>query len=525
MKRVLALLLTALVLLAVFSGCQKSGPTGAEFILGNGAEPEALDPHLIEGVPEHRIYMSLFEGLTTMDPKTGGPVPGLAESWERSSDGLQYTFTLRDAVWSDGTKITAQTVVDSWLRGMAPETASPYAWFPNMFIDGAEAYNSGEAGPEAVQIRALDDKTFQIDLIGPLPYVVDALTHYSFAVVPMHVIEEHGEDWTKPDNFVGNGPFVLDEWKPQESLSVVPNDEYWNKESVKLSKVTYLPVEDNNTAYNMFLNGEIDWITEVPLDMMDQAKQNDDYHVAPYLGTYYYLINNDRPPFDDPRVRKALAMAFDREELVTKVAKAGQIPAYSFVPTNMAGYPGGDLFEEDLAEAKRLLAEAGFPEGEGFPEFEILYNTSEGHKKIAEYIQQAWNENLGIQCNLFNQEWKTYLATRRTHDFAVARAGWIGDYQDPNTFLDMFLTGGAGNDGLYANPNYDEAIKQAATMADGPDRFEVLRDAESYFIEEDMGVIPIYFYVSKNMVDTDKWGGWFTNVRDYHPPKDIYLKE
>ena len=281
MKKLLAVLLCTLVLMAVFPGGQKDGGSGAEFVMGNGAEPEALDPHLIEGVPEHRIYMSLFEGLTTIDPKTGGPIPGLAESWERSEDGLQYTFKLRKAVWSDGTKITAQTVVDSWLRGMNPDTASPYAWFPNMFVKGAEEYNSGKAGPEAVQIRALDDYTFQIDLIGPLPYVADALTHYSFAVVPMHAIEKYGDEWTLPENFVGNGPFVLEEWKPQESLSVVPNEKYWDRDAVKLSRATYLPLEDDNTAYNMYLNGEVDMIVEVPLDMVEQAEQHKDYQVAP----------------------------------------------------------------------------------------------------------------------------------------------------------------------------------------------------------------------------------------------------
>ncbi len=307
----------------------------AEFIIVNGAEPETLDPHLITGVPEHRIYMSLFEGLLTYDPETG----------------------------------------------------SHYAWFPNMFIKGAQEYNSGEAGPEAVEIEAVDDLTFEMNLVGPLPYVLDALPHYSFAVVPMHAIEEYGKEWTSPENFVGNGPFTLEEWAPQDKLSVVPNETYWDAGAVSLDRVVYLPIDDNNTGYNMYINDEADWMTTIPLDRMDQAKLRDDYHNAPYLGTYYYVIQNEREPFDDSRVRKALAMSFDRTVLVEKVTKQGQIPATSMVP-EMAGYPAIDGYGKDVERAQELLAEAGFPEGEGFPEFEILYNTNEAHKKIAEYIQE-----------------------------------------------------------------------------------------------------------------------------------------
>ena len=514
-----------LISIGIFAAGGSERALAAEFRLVNNSEPETLDPHHITGVPEHRIYMSLFEGLTAVDPETGGPVPGLAQSWETSEDGLQYTFKLRKTVWADGTKITAQTVVDSWLRGMDPETASPSAWFPNMLIKGAEAYNFGVAGPEAVQIRAVDDYSFQIDLAGPRPYIIDALTHYSFAVVPMHVIEKYGDDWILPEHFVGNGPFVLEDWKPREYLSAVPNDKYWDRKNVHISRVTYLPIEDNSTAYRMFLNGEADWITDIPLDKMEQAGGNKVYSVAPYIKTYYYLVNNERPPFNDSRVRKALSMAFNRQELIDKVTRDGQVPAYSFVPVNMPGFPGRGLFRESIADAKRLLAEAGFPDGKGFPSFEILYNTSEDHKKIAEYIQRSWFVNLGISCKLINQDWQTYLATRRSHDFTVARAGWVGDYTDPNTFLEAFLIGSAGNDGLYANPVYDEAINKAAAMANGPERYQVLRDGETCFIKQDMGVIPIYFYVSKNMIDTDKWGGWFTNIRDYHPLKNIYLLE
>ena len=537
MKKLLMMLL-AVSLLFLFIGCQpkeeakedvteEAAPEvveePAEFTIVNGTEPETLDPHLISGVPEHRIYQAILEGLMTYDPETAEAVPGLAESWEVSDDGKVYTFKLRKTTWSDGVAITAQTVKDSWLRMLDPETAAPYAWFPNMFIAGAQEYNSGEAGPEAVKIEAVDDYTFKMELVGPLPYVLGALPHYSFAVVPLHAIEEHGKEWTSPENFVGNGAFTLSEWQPQSRIEVVPNDTYWDKDTVSLDKITFLPIDDNNTGYNMFLNGEVDWMTTVPLDQMDQAKLRDDYQNAPYLGTYYYTIQNEKAPFDDARVRKALAMAFEKTTLVDKITKGGQIATDTMVP-DMAGYPGIDGNGYDVAAAKKLLADAGYPDGEGFPKFEILYNTSEAHKKVAEYVQEQWATNLGVECDLINQEWSTYLASRRAGEFQLARAGWIGDYQDPNTFLDMFLTGGAMNGGRYSNPEYDALIKKAATMPAGPERFDTLVEAETLFIEEDQAVIPIYNYTTNNMIDLTEWGGWYTNTMDYHPWKYIYKK-
>lgn len=528
MKKLLVALMLVLLLASFFAGCKKTeeaavSEKGAEFIIANGAEPESLDPHLISGVPEHRIYESIFEGLLAYDAETAEGVPGVAESWTVSADKLTYTFKLRKTTWSDGVAITAQTVVDSWLRMLDPEFAAPYAWFPSMFIAGAGAYNAGDAGPEAVKIKAVDDYTFEMTLVGPLPYVEGALPHYSFAIVPMHAIEKYGDTWTNPENFVGNGPFVLDTWKPQEILTAVPNEKYWDRDAVKLSKVTYFPIDDLNTGYNMFLNGEADWMTDIPLGQIDSAKLRDDCMISPYLGAYYYVFNVEAEPFTDVRVRKAFTMAFDRQQLVDKVTKGGQVPAYSMVPV-MTGYPGVDGNKENIEAAKALLAEAGYPGGAGFPKVELLYNTHEAHKKVGEFIQQQWKENLGIEVDLLNQEWKTYLATRRQHEFQIARAGWIGDYQDPNTFLDMFITGGAMNGGQFSNATFDKNIMKASTMEPGSARFNTLKEAEEIFITEMQAVMPIYHYTSLNMIDTSKWGGWHSNTMDFHPPKDIYLK-
>ncbi len=532
MKKALTILSLFTVLVLLLAGCGGDQETAgaadggesaepSEFIIGNGTEPETLDPHLVSGVPEHRIMMGIFEGLVTPDPETATAMPGVAESWEVSDDGTVYTFTLReDAVWSDGTAITAQQFVDSWLRILDPETAAPYSWFPSMFIQGASDFNAGEAGPETVAVRAIDDRTFQFETVGPLPYVLDALAHYSFQVVPLHVIEEYGAEWTLPENFVGNGPYTLAEWSPQQQIVIEPNPTYWNAQKVSIERVIFLPVDDDTTAHRMFLNGEVDWTATIPVGQIEEAQLRDDYHADPYLGTYYYVFNNQREPLTDPNVRRALAMAIDRELLVETVTKAGQVPAYTMVP-DMTGYPGIGGLSEDVATAQQLLADAGFPNGEGFPELTVLYNTNDSHKAIGEFIQQQWLENLGITVSLENQEWGTYLNSRRQGEFDIARAGWIGDYQDPNTFLDMFVTGAAMNGGRYTNAAYDELIAQASLMPSGPERYDVLVQAEELFIEEEMGVMPIYYYVNLNMIDLNRWAGWYANIMGWHPVGDV----
>ena len=312
------------------------------FRIGNGAEPQSLDPHLISGVPEHRIYSSLFEGLVTYDPKTADPVPGMAERWTISKDGLTYTFTLRkNAVWSDGTPITAKTVVDSWLRCLNPATGAAYASLMTGIVKGAKEYNTKKTGPESVAIRAVDDYTFQMTLQSPAPYALGMLAHYAFAVVPVHAIQKFGKDWTRPQNWVSNGPFVLAEWRPQDKVIVKKNPRYWGAANVKLDQVVYYPIDDNNTAYNMYLKGELDWQNRVPLDRIDEVRKRPDFQNAPYLGSYYYLFNHTKPPFNDVRIRKAFSMALDRKELTEKVTRGGEIPAFAYVP------PMGELSTAD----------------------------------------------------------------------------------------------------------------------------------------------------------------------------------
>lgn len=527
MKKTILFFIAALLTIAnSFASNNAETTTTAKpvvFKLINGGEPSSLDPSLIQGVPENRIYQSLFEGLVAFNYETARAIPGVAESWTVSDDNIVYTFKLRDTAWNDGVKITAQTFVDSWIRTLDPATAAPYAWFPSMFIKGASDFNAGKTAADSVGVKAIDDLTLEVTLVGPLPYALDAFAHYSFGIVPLHIVAKYGDSWTNVDKIVTNGPFYLKEWLPQDKLVVAKDSKYWDADSVQVDEVVYLPVEDNNTGYSMFLNGEVDWMTQVPADRMKEGLLRDDVFVSPNLATYYYSLNNKIKPLDDVRVRKALSMSINRQQLVDRIGQAGQIASAAMVPS-MTGYPALKGNTLNLVKAKELLAEAGFPNGEGFPVLSLLYNTDESHKKMAEFVQQQWKDNLGIDIILDNQEWKTYVSSKNQHDFSIARAGWNGDYQDPNTFLDMFVTGAAMNDMQYENSDYDALINKAAGMSAGADRFDALKEAEEMLIGRDQALLPLYTYVKVNCIDLNKWGGWATNVLDLHPPRQIYKK-
>ncbi len=540
MKKLLFALLIMAIAFSAFAGGNKekaapakaapaatAAPVKAEpvvFKFNNGTEPQSLDPAEIQGVPEHNVYMSLFEGLVTYNPKTLAAEPGLAKSWDKSSDGLTWTFHLRKTNWSDGTPITAQQVVDSWLRFLNPKTAAVYAYLPGMIIKGAADYNAGKTGPESVAIKALDDYTFQFTLNGPAPYALGMLSHYAFAVVPLQTIAKYGTKWTRPENIVTNGPFKLVEWTPHDKIVMEKNPEYWDAGNVKIDKLIFYPIEDENTALNMYKQGSLDWIQTVPDAQLDQMKLDPTYHVNAAFITYYYEFNTTKKPFNNPDVRKALSMAINRQELVDKVTRGGQFPAFGLTPP-LADYPAVVAFKEDPAKAKELLAKAGYPNGKGFPKTTILYNTSEGHKKIAEYVQQKWKEVLNINVSIENQEWATYLDNRQHQNFDVCRAGWQGDYVDPNTFLTDLLQSKAGNnDGRYSNPKYDALLAKAAKLPDGKERMGILRQAEELAIGQDMAVMPFYYYTTSNWINTNVWGGWYTNILDVHPFKDIYKK-
>jgi len=517
--------LTRAALLAILAALSSRAQ---DFVYNNGTEPQSLDPALITGVPEARIAYALFEGLTVNDPVTAMPVPGLADRWEVSKDLRTYTFHLRAASWSDGTPLTAEDVADAWLRVLDPATASPYAYLLTDNIQGAEAYNKGRGPASGVAVRALGRHTFQVTFVGPLPYALAMLTNSAYAVTPTFAVRRYGPgQWTKPAHFIGNGPFVLKAWKPQDKIVVARNPRYWDAGNIRLDSITFLAIEDQNVAYDKYLAGELDYLPDdsIPTGRIDEVRLRPDCHETPGSMVYYFTFNLKRRPFQDVRVRKALAMAVDREELTRLVLKEGDVPTSGFVPP-MGGYATarGNGYEPE--QARRLLAQAGYPGGRGFPRFTVVYNTSARHKNVCEWLQQSWKKVLGIQADLQNQEWNTYLDTRQnTHDFHLVRAGWQADYPDPSNYLGMFRTGAAINDAQYANPRYDALLDQAGRMPAGEARNRVLEQAEDLLITQDQVILPCFFFMNKYLLDDRRWGGIHPNTIGIHHPRWWHRKQ
>jgi len=497
-----------------------------EIILANGGEPESIDPHRTSGTNEARLSLGFYEGLCVRDPKTGLPTPGIAKSWETSKDGTVITFHLRKATWSDGVPVTAHDFEYSFKRILNPDTAAQYAWFAAMFIKGGDEYNSGKGSADDVMVKALNDNTLQVTLVGPLAYATDAMCHQSFSPVPRHVIEKHGDKWTLPENHVVNGPFMMDLWAPQDRIVQVKNPKYWDADNVSLTKVTYIATEDVNTSFNKYQAGEVDWVVNlIPLDQIEEVQLRDDYQASPQWATYYVSVNCQKAPFDNPLVRQAIAYGIDRETLVEEVTKRGEIPSPAMVPPN-AGYARASGHNFNMEKAQKLLAEAGYPGGKGFPKFTYSLNTNEAHAKIAEYIQASLLENLNINMEIENMEFKTFLAFRRNHEYkGLARDGWLGDYQDPNTFLDMYVSDGGMNNSDYQSEEFDSLIKKAATMPAGKGRFDTLTKAEELLVTKDAAIIPLFHYVNQHMIDLDKWDGWYDNPMDVHNLKYVSLKK
>ncbi len=493
------------------------------FRISNMVEPESLDPALVTGVPENRIISNLFEGLTTTDPKDLSPRPGMAESWSVSRDGVVYTFKLRDARWTDGKPVTAHDFVYGWERVLNPKTGAKYAQ-QLYYVKNGEAYNKGRVTEfSQVGVKALNDHTLQVTLRCPTAYFLDLTSFFTLLPVPRWAIEAHGRDWVKPGKIVSNGPFRLVSWVPQDALVLEKNPQHWDAARVTLQKVIFLPTEDVNTAFKQFLAGESDWVPQVPASQIDRVRNRPEFYASPYLGTYFFRLNVTRPPLNDLRVRKALSMAVDRKALTAYVAKAGQIPSSTFVPSGMGGYEDARGLQFDVAGAKRLLAEAGYPNGRGFPKTELMYNTNELHRMITQAVQQMWKDNLGILVDLVNVEWKVYLARQSSLDYQMARAGWIGDYVDPNTFLDMWVTRGGNNETGWSNTRYDDLIARAAcTIVDRKERMKTLREAEQMLLD-DTPILPLYTYVNTGMLSR-RVKGWSPNILDQHPLKYIAVE-
>jgi oligopeptide transport system substrate-binding protein len=501
--------------------------------IGNGTEPETLDPHKATDVSSAEIIFQLFEGLVSYGPDAA-IVPGVAERWERSADGLGYVFHLRDtARWSDGSPVTAEDFVYSFRRALDPKTGSSNALllYP---IRQAEAIASGkEKDFSKLGVRAKDPHTLEIDLRGPTPYFLELMAHHIAIPVPRRAIEQWGEQWIQPGHLVGNGAFKLSEWVPQSKITVVKSATYWDATAVKLDSATFRPIENETPEFNAFRAGEIDVTYTLPIPQLPSIRQNmkEDLQSGPLLASYFYSFNLTRPPFKgNVKLRQALSEAIDRDILTEKITAAGEKPAYSFTPPAIRDYTPPTLpwkdksKEERLAEARRLFAEAGY--GTAKPlKFELLYNTLEQHKRIALAIIAMWKQAFGaaIEVKLRNEEFKVMLATERARQFEMVRMGWVADYDDVNSFADQMLSdAGPANRPGYANPDYDRLVHQGQVTLDTKERARLYEGAEAIMLR-DSPVIPLYFYVTKRLVKPYVQG-WRDTVNDVHMLKYVSVK-
>lgn len=496
-----------------------------------GSEPQDLDPQTTTGSVESLIQDALFEGLIAWHPDHTDPMPGAAERWEISEDGTVYTFYIRPgAKWSNGDPLTAHDFVFTYNRLFSPALSAPYAYM-HYVIRNAEAYTKGEITDfDQVGVKALDDKTLQITLRAPTPYFLRLIRDRSaYPVHPPTIlkfgrIDDRNTKWTHTGNLVGNGPFMLEYWQTHRKVKTVRNPHYWDAENVRLNEIHFYPIEDMVTEERAFRTGQLHITKETPPERIEFYRENhpDIIQLADWLGTYYYEFNTTEPPFDDVRVRQALAMSLDREQIVKYVCKAGNKAAYNLTPIDTAGYTSRARIEYNPGKARQLLAEAGYPDGEGFPATELLYNTHKGHMQLAEVVQQMWKEALNVEIQLLNMEWKTYLAMKHEHKFDVARASWIGDYIDPSTFLELFITDGGNNNAGWSHAEYDELLAKSGREMNPGKRNEYFQQAEEILMTE-VPIIPIYYYRNKALVQPSV-REWKHNPLDRHPYKYVYLE-
>jgi oligopeptide transport system substrate-binding protein len=635
-----------------------------QFRFVNGTEPKTLDPQMMTGEPEARLCAMLFEGLTRREAKTLHPVPGVAESWDISPDGLTYTFHLRsDARWTDGHPVTAADFVFGWTRLLEPKSPSEYGYilFP---VRHAEAFSTFEGhaaaleGPIAAALKALvdsnpegldaakwqrflvknkvfdplktdtaqvmvgllgrrqgsvtrdelrafaagchvtalrlraeakhasahfgvdegvfvrDARTLVVEMRAPTPYFLEITAFHSAMPAPRWAVDAHPNDWFLPPHLVSNGPFSIRRWLVNNHIQFERSNTYWGKSDVHLKSVDALSLESETTALNLYLTGDVDWLPDTyPKDLSDELKGRADFYKTPGMAVYFYRLNSTRPPFNDRRVREAVNLAIDRSLITDQVLGLGQLPAATFVPPGLGTYRSPETgIRLDVDRARALLAEAGYPSGKGFPEVGILYNTSGQHKKIAEAIADQLKRHLGIAVNAYNQEWQSYLDTVRNGDYAMSRAAWVGDYADPNTFLDMWTTNGGNNETGFSSPLYDRLITAAADVssflqapesilgdlgdaaairaeiarvntAPSPDarlaalastRLALLREAEGVLVRKEFPIVPVYFYVVSGLLRPNVRGFYTTlefpdgsrapNLMSLHPLRDVWLE-
>ena len=506
------------------------------FFWGNGSEPSDLDPQTTIGETESHIFNALFEGLVSVDAAYQHPVPGVAEKWDISPDGRVYTFHLRhNARWSNGDPLTSHDFIESYRRILSPALGAQYAemFFNHVEVINARAFWEGKITDfSQVGFEAPDPYTLIVHLKEPAAYFLQVCNHNSWYPVHLPTILKYGKfdekstAWTHPGNFVGNGPFRLKAWHSEQDLVVERDPNYWDAANVRLKEIHFLPTENLDTEERDFRAGQLHVTYEVPHSKIDVYRQKAPQLlvISPYYGTYYYRLNVTHPVLKDARVRRALAMAVDRESIVRNVTRGGEQPAHHLTPPDPhGGYVCRAGIPTDFDGARRLLAEAGYPDGKGLPPVELLINTSANHRAVAEVIQQTWRDQLHIEATIVNQEFKVYLDTIHSLAYCAARSGWIGDYIDPFTFLGLMLSDGGNNDTGFANPEYDRLLARSRQTADPAARFELLQQAEALLLA-DAPVAPVYFY-TRVYLKQPSVQGWEDNLQDRHMPKFIHLEE
>ena len=505
----------------------------AETILrrGNAAEPNTLDLHRVSGVPEANIQLDLYEGLMTYSAD-GKPIPGVAESYTLSPDGMTYTFKLRaNAKWSDGTPVTSEDFAFAWRRILNPKTAANYAYFLDC-VKNAEAIRNGKAEETSLGIETPNANTFIVHLNAPTPYFIGMLVHHSTYPINKALYEKQGDAYAKPGILITNGAYKLAEAIPQDHVTLVKNTMYHDAANVQVDKIIYYPTEDANSELKRYQAGELDVTYNIPLaEIPVQQKQRpNEARITPYFGTYFYAFNLTHEPWKSNKdLRHALSLAIDRDVIVKNITQAGEIPAYSFVPPGTSNFAVWTPDEAKMSQAERdakakdLLAKAGYSAAKPLA-LEFAYNTSEAHKKVAVAVAAMWKQKLGADVNMKNQEWSTFQAERNNKAFQdIARHGWIGDFDDATNFLDLQRGNiGAQSTSGYKNADFDRLMAEATTEKDLTKRALILQQAEKIMIAE-LPIIPIYFYASKNMV-SPKINGWVDNLSGFHLTRWMSLK-
>lgn len=523
--------------LLLAGGCAKretpaeAGLAARTLLVGNLAEPQELDPQLISAYTDQNVAVALFEGLCALDERTSQPVPAAAEKWVISPDGLTYTFHLRStARWSNGETLTAHDFVASWRRVLAPSLAAEYAYllYP---LKNAEALNTGRlADFTALGVEALDDRTLRVTLERPTPYLPALTAQPVWFPVNPRVLARFGDvnqrlpAWTRPENLVGNGPFTLAEWTPNARLAVARNPAYWDAASVRLERIIFFPTESPEVEERNFRAGQVHLTYGLPTAKLGPYRTDNPaaLRLDPFLQAIFLRFNTTRPPFTDARVRRALSLAIDRDAIATSVLRGAGTAARSFTPPDCAGYTARAAVPTDFEAARRLLAEAGFPGGRGLPAIDLQVRNDEHQPRVAEVLQAQWRKELGVTLTLTPLEQKTWVQNQQTLNYTLSGAGWIGDFVDPVTFLDLFVSGGGNNWTGWTSPAYDDLIRQAAATPDPAARHGLFQQAEALLLEQ-APVAPVFFGTRAYLIHPVV-RGWEPSLLGLHQYKKVYLE-